>query len=230
MRSVQFAKRSAQYRCRTPAWELRRRDSPHLHPDEWDFIEKVRRTGRVEVGALADVAAMDSYGNEFHSMRTAEARSVNADRSNSAFFNDEMMEYWHNKWAQDDAISARYAEIQRQENEKNRERYAQQAADREETRKVREEEDRQWREEQRRLERNIMDQLAQQEKSNKEWEAAGEELQDVLLAARMVRHYFNLKVALSLPQIAHQFGWSEEYAERIVHLMRDKYERGDIKI
>lgn len=77
-----------------------------LDADDHHYIEQVRTRGSVNVaGATLSESykpqrtSMEEYNG---SMRGAEARSRNADRSRSVWFNDEMLDYWRNRWEFED--------------------------------------------------------------------------------------------------------------------------------
>jgi hypothetical protein len=89
-----------------PAW-LNKYNRAQLDADDWDLIEQIKNTGRIDVTCVwswITTGYCFNYGGS--SMRAAELRSREADRENSAWFNDDMLDYWEDKWYDDDWAAA----------------------------------------------------------------------------------------------------------------------------
>jgi hypothetical protein len=105
-------------------------------------------------------------------MRDAEAYSRAADRSHSVFFNPEMMEFWENKWAFDDACERRWRREQAKkarERELAREKWRREQAEMEaELRRER----LAWQKEQERQKQERERRIEQTRQADQDWEAS----------------------------------------------------------
>lgn len=81
---------------------------PPLDATDHQLIDNIRRTGKIGCGGQWDeLGSPYSANGPGEGMRAAEERSRKAQRANSAWFNDEMLQYWKEKWRRDDRVAAK---------------------------------------------------------------------------------------------------------------------------
>jgi hypothetical protein len=146
----------------------------YLDAEDHHFIELVGKRGKLaEVGAVFDSYRPKREGDDQNgSMRFAEARSRDADRSRSVFFNDEMLAYWKHRWAFEDDCE-RERRLAYEEEQRARERIREQyRRDRRTAAGELEREELAWTAEQEKRAQERQERLLATMKADAEWEAA----------------------------------------------------------
>ena len=136
-----------------------------LNADDSQFIENIRLKGRVEPG-WGDEPNSGGYsgGNAFKGMSACERYCRDANRTNSAFFNDDMAEMWRAKEA---FLSDRWAE----EEEGRATKWEAGRVDREAIEEIKRQEMSAWEKDQAIILEKARQRRARWSKENKEWES-----------------------------------------------------------
>ena len=146
----------------------------YLDAEDREFIDQVRMRGRVDHHSMSDLyssnrlAIEDATGD----WRYAEERCREADRSHSTFFDEEMLEYWENRWAFEDNMAAERRAVMEQEALERQARRDKLARDKEMAAGELAREELAWNKEQERLARERQKRLLQTMEADLEWERA----------------------------------------------------------